>query len=384
MKAMRYYRLWIYACNLVLLVSVLLFVAVGSSIFSDARMSLVSGVRYYQPTFLYAYAATVLQGGVVQVIGCVGALRLNERLLNVYWLLLLLLLCGDLAVGTVWVVRFQRLCAELPGQLSRRLANEYGVQAEFTALWDHVQWSERCCGLESPADFNASAWRWRNGVRDGADAGTELLPASCCPGRPAAAPPPKAAAYRSRKWSARFLQRPPPTLEPPPTTPLPPYNGTCVAAAGGRQSAPYGRGCRRLLMGWYQRSADLLFVLGYCVIAFLKLCFLGLLRCEIREMIQKIKVLQCEAAAVDRAETAASAAPPTANHITKDNNNGGGRRPVIDEPANASDSDTNSHCPLLGRPRCTPNGNNNTLAGQPNRSQAHELSELPARHQTAI
>jgi hypothetical protein len=43
---------------------------------------------------------------------------------------------------------------------------------------------------------------------------------------------------------------------------------------------------------WLRQSADVLFVLGYCVIAFLKLCFLGILRYEIKEMIQKIKVLQ--------------------------------------------------------------------------------------------
>lgn len=37
-------------------------------------------------------------------------------------------------------------------------------------------------------------------------------------------------------------------------------------------------GCERVLMAWIRRSADVLFVLGYCVISFLKLCFLGILR----------------------------------------------------------------------------------------------------------
>lgn len=37
-------------------------------------------------------------------------------------------------------------------------------------------------------------------------------------------------------------------------------------------------------------------MLGYCVIAFLKLSFLGILRYEIKEMIQKIKLLQTEMA----------------------------------------------------------------------------------------
>lgn len=47
---------------------------------------------------------------------------------------------------------------------------------------------------------------------------------------------------------------------------------------------------------WIRHTADILFVLGYCVIAFLKLCFLGILRYEIKEMIQKIKLLQIEMA----------------------------------------------------------------------------------------
>lgn len=37
-------------------------------------------------------------------------------------------------------------------------------------------------------------------------------------------------------------------------------------------------GCERALMAWIRRSADVLVVLGYCVISFLKLCFLGILR----------------------------------------------------------------------------------------------------------
>lgn len=51
-----------------------------------------------------------------------------------------------------------------------------------------------------------------------------------------------------------------------------------------------------VLIVWIRHTADILFVLGYCVIAFLKLCFLGILRYEIKEMIQKIKLLQTEMA----------------------------------------------------------------------------------------
>lgn len=407
MKAMRYYRLWIYTCNLVLLISVLLFVAVGSYVFGDARMSLVTSVRYYHPTFLYAYAATVLQGGVIQVIGCIGALRLNERLLQVYWLVLLLLLCGDIVVGTVWVFRFQRLCAALPTELAGRLSTEYGVRPEFTALWDHVQWAEQCCGLFTPADYNESEWRRR--LRGGGLPAGALLPASCCapapqlpppqpppqqpPPQPSPQQPPVAQAYRKRTWQRRGPWPSPPSLYPTTTPPPPPYNGTCYRSR--RQQLPSGRGCLQPLLRWYRNSADLLFVLGYCVIAFLKLCFLGLLRYEIREMIQKIKVLESEGESAERVEAAvaltSSPAAGAANHTgASDNNNGRAgaalarRQPALEDVGNTSDSETNSHCALLGRaPPPPPNGNNNKLLAS-RRGDGLELLELQPHQQTDI
>lgn len=58
--------------------------------------------------------------------------------------------------------------------------------------------------------------------------------------------------------------------------------------------AIYQQGCVDKVIAWLRNTADILFVMGYCVIAFLKLSFLGILRYEIREMIQKIKLLQTE------------------------------------------------------------------------------------------
>ena len=40
----------------------------------------------------------------------------------------------------------------------------------------------------------------------------------------------------------------------------------------------YTTGCEKRLLTWLRSSLDILFVLGYCVISFLKLCFLGILR----------------------------------------------------------------------------------------------------------
>lgn len=335
-RAMRYYRLWIYTCNAVLLVSVLGFAIVaGRIVVADPRRHLVPGLSLYQPSFLYAYLALATQSGLLQLVGCLGALRLNERLLNVYWLLLLVLLFGDAIVGIVWVFRFDKICADLRPTLKQRLAAEFGVDADFTTLWNALQRDYKCCGVESAQDFVGSVVNRTQGV-----------PESCCRFPPLSttlpvqdhhhhhqhqevterrsflgglstlkmypnlsSPPsaseataftdneslnhvisPKEDADHNRVPidTTTTTHRLPPSIPPP---------ESCVvknAISGSGDSHVYTSGCEGLLLFWLRQSADVLFVLGYCVIAFLKLCFLGILRYEIREMIQKIKVLQGE------------------------------------------------------------------------------------------
>lgn len=113
-----------------------------------------SGVELYDPTFVYAYVALVLQCGVLQTIGCLGALRLNQRLLNTYWTLLLLLMIGDIVVGLVWALRLDGIKSDLRPSLRQRLRTDYGVDPEFTQVWDWVQAHEICCGIDSPNDFH--------------------------------------------------------------------------------------------------------------------------------------------------------------------------------------------------------------------------------------
>lgn len=122
---MRYYRMWIYACNIVLLVSALGFViAVTRTFFisNDPRRFLVPGVpKAHDPTALYIYLALTLQLGLVQLLGFIAAKHLSARLLNAYWLLLLALLFGDIFIGVTWVFRFEKICADFRSILRLRL-----------------------------------------------------------------------------------------------------------------------------------------------------------------------------------------------------------------------------------------------------------------------
>lgn len=51
----------------VLFISILAFCAAGCLILSDNRRQLLHSVQLYQPSFLYAYLAIFMQGGVIQV-----------------------------------------------------------------------------------------------------------------------------------------------------------------------------------------------------------------------------------------------------------------------------------------------------------------------------
>lgn len=66
-----------------------------------------------------------------QAIGCLGAIRLNENLLNLYLFLMIALLFGDGIVGIIWILRFNTIVAKLRGDLRLRLTTDYGTDYEF-------------------------------------------------------------------------------------------------------------------------------------------------------------------------------------------------------------------------------------------------------------
>lgn len=218
-----------------------------------------------------------------------------------------------------------------------RLYTEYGTGSDFTELWDRLQIEERCCGVLGPQDYTINANR--------------TYPMSCCNGsdafpvsrRPLAAP----IVFRTTTTTTEFGEATANNLNVVMASSLQAAlrqanstsgGGTAstdtaaeiswnhvmsassaqqsssvaaaaAAAAPGKEEtqthmrgggplcrAVYQLGCADRLGHWLKNTADILFVIGYCVIAFLKLCFLGILRYEIREMIQKIKLLQAEMA----------------------------------------------------------------------------------------
>ena len=279
-KAMRYYRLWIYTCNAVLFAAVVVLVAVAAHTASHPYFPLLPGPPAYDPTLIYAYTALLLQAGVIQTLGCLGALRLSQKLLNMYWLMLVALLLGDIIVGFIWLVRFPKLSEQINVTMNSTIHN-YGYDETSSGAWNSLQVAERCCGVRSSDDYSSTKWGIQVGV----------VPSSCCVPRGASSVQADQAARHVPKHVILRSERPP-RLK----------NFSCART----DFKPYHRGCEEALKNWMHSAAESLMILGFCVLTFIKLCFVGILKFEIQEMIEKIKVLQGESSNTPDPELAAA------------------------------------------------------------------------------
>jgi len=365
---------------------------------------LIPGLNLHHPSLLFAYLALLAQCGLLQLLGCIGALKLNERLLNAYWFVLLFLLCGDAVLGVVWIFRFDSLYTQLEPILKQRLRAEYGVDEEFTSTWDQLQGDHMCCGVAGPLDFNEldRIFSNRTNVRYDAEVKfTGSVPLSCCK------------IVKEEKEEENLTpeieeidqkqQAPMTTLQQrlmnknnlsgknsvPEKNNLTDKNKkrenrsietrllmeTCAGVNGTSLNVNYFRpGCEQKLRKWLTDGAHILGVLGYCVIAFLKVCFLGILRYEIREMIQKIRMIQKEQLPSLLFGEESKSNERICNHTDSlprteipDITPQFARHSRLVANDTGNDSDTNSHCALL-------------LENAPSGSgEAHELQDLYVR-----
>ncbi|XP_050525419.1 uncharacterized protein LOC126896561 [Daktulosphaira vitifoliae] len=287
-RAMRYYRIWIYTCNTVLLVCVVCFVVIACRlVVADQRRHLVPDLDLAHPSLLYAYVALAVQCGFLQLVGCMGAKTLNERLLNIYWHMLLGLLIGDAVLGVYWVYRYDKMIAKLKPALRHKLSAEYDSDPQFTIVWNALQREHNCCGVDGPQDFFNATLQFEQLTDYMA-----IVPDSCCYHQPEVIASPFRRDYWPSLTTTTVVWTTVQTEEHDNIEQMP---IKCRLAA----HKYYHPGCERALMAWIRRTADVLFVLCYCVISFLKLCFLGILKYEIREMIQKIKILHGDSARLE-------------------------------------------------------------------------------------
>lgn len=285
-------------------------------------------------------------------------------------------------LGVVWIFRFDSLYTELEPILKQRLRAEYGLDPEFTMTWDRLQGDHMCCGVAGPLDYSDIDRAFANRThlrRDPESKFIGVVPVSCCH------------VLKEEKEEESLVAEVEEIEDKPTTIKQRLLNKkhreqrslatrllmeTCAGINGTAHGVNYFKpGCEQKLRKWLRDAAHILGVLGYCVLAFLKVCFLGILRYEIREMVQKIKLLQSDQAPpvllLSEPEGTShmcnhTDAPPRAcNHTEMPPPIA--RAPRLFANDTGNDSDTNSHCALLLE----------SLPGAS--SETHELQDLYVR-----
>ncbi|XP_014666549.1 PREDICTED: uncharacterized protein LOC106808366 isoform X2 [Priapulus caudatus] len=252
MKVERYQKV-IYAINGLLAACVIIFVIVSIWLLKDSHMTLIP-VKFSDASFIYAYYALIVQAGVVQALGCYATYRLKKKLLYVFWFWLLLLLIGDIVVGLIWVLRFNALSASLPQSLLDDLQSEYGQVGRSTRAWDDVQSNDQCCGVNGPMDYQDSSWFKNVASTQPAALSMQVLPSSCC----------KINSNSKVVLNPICMQS---------------YDNVFI----------YKQGCKKSVASWLQSTANKMFLLGYCLIAFFKAVSLAILWREIRKLGRKLQ-----------------------------------------------------------------------------------------------
>lgn len=185
-KAMRYYRLWIYCTNILIFFGALIFILAAIYVTSDYRIKLlvtrsqteeeslgltvrngrqheneVPGltnnrltptrlatttasdgggsprqydihISYSEPCVIIVYAVIAIQAGVLQVFGCIGAIRMKEKWIQAYWYTILALCALDLVFVIYWGYRYKSIIASLHQHMSTRLNQHYGHFSNYS------------------------------------------------------------------------------------------------------------------------------------------------------------------------------------------------------------------------------------------------------------
>ncbi|GAB6026208.1 hypothetical protein CHUAL_012418 [Chamberlinius hualienensis] len=258
---MRYYRLWIYLCNLILMLGMFSFCLLAATFLNDPRSQMIS-LSMNHPTFIYAYGSLVTQGIILPAIGFYGAVTLNQKWLRIYWFGLTATLIGDVVIGVSWIFLYYNLKLKLANDLLNRLNNDYIEEPQFTTQWNDLQSRFECCGVYGPLDFNGTLIRNSDNLTKSCSASSDITDGNATP------------VVTSDMYIKLHVD-----------------------------------GCLNVIVDWLSHCVHVLYVVGFCVIDFLKLCLLLILRYEIREMVQKIKILQGDMSAIPELITLGLHAP---------------------------------------------------------------------------
>lgn len=103
-------------------------------------------IKYSEPSVIIAYAVIVIQAGVLQAIGCFGAIRMKERWIQAFWYMILGLTVFDVVFLLYWLNRYDLIVNSLQRHMKFRLREHYGSFVE-TTLYPTNQQFESSTGI---------------------------------------------------------------------------------------------------------------------------------------------------------------------------------------------------------------------------------------------
>ncbi|RZB40977.1 Tetraspannin domain containing protein, partial [Asbolus verrucosus] len=111
---------------------------------------------------------------VVSFLGYCGALRESQCLLTTYGICLLIILVVEITVGCLAVAYKSRADEETRKLLKSSIEKYYSTpdnKDAVTLMWDHIQASLKCCGVNNYTDYQTSV-KFKNSGK--------VIPESCC------------------------------------------------------------------------------------------------------------------------------------------------------------------------------------------------------------
>ncbi|XP_035577684.1 tetraspanin-11 isoform X3 [Zalophus californianus] len=155
----------------------------GAAVMAVGVWTLVEKSGYLSVLASSTFAASayilIFAGALVMVTGFLGfgaIIREDRSCLSTYFCLLLVIFLVELVAGVLAHMYYQRLSDELKQHLSRTLAENYRQPgaSDLTTSVDRLQQDFKCCGSNSSADWQHSAYILSR------EAEGRRVPDSCC------------------------------------------------------------------------------------------------------------------------------------------------------------------------------------------------------------
>jgi len=130
--------------------------------------------EYLAVVFLLIIAGALVL--ITGILGCIGTLQKNQKLLVIYFVLLVVIFLAEFVAGILAFVYRSNIDAKLRDDLKSTLNRNYNKTGyeKLTLAVDKMQQDFQCCGVDEYSDWSDSAFIKVNNVKN------LKTPTSCC------------------------------------------------------------------------------------------------------------------------------------------------------------------------------------------------------------